>query len=121
MTEKRPFWSSIQGVITAVAAMISAIAGLLVILHQVGFIGSTADNQNQITLHSMEPGIYLKKNYKKGDRLASDGITVVKEYQLKSDKYNDRVQNINDILNACLSRDISTNTPLTWFHIGYCE
>ena len=121
MTEKKHFWSSLPGTITAVAGLITAIGGLLVVLHQVGIIGGFPNNQDQSIKSTLQPGIYVKKDLKEGERLLRDRITAVKEYQLKSGKYEDRVQNISEILNSCLAKDISTGTPITWYYIGECD
>lgn len=39
MNEKHSFWSTIPGMLTGLAAIITAIGGLLIVLSQIGFLG----------------------------------------------------------------------------------
>jgi len=44
MSEKRSFWSTMPGVLTGIAAIITAIGGLVLTLSQTGLLG---DNSNK--------------------------------------------------------------------------
>jgi len=44
MTEKHSFWSTIPGILTGLAGMITALGGLLLVLFQTGLLGGNGDN-----------------------------------------------------------------------------
>jgi flagella basal body P-ring formation protein FlgA len=69
-------------------------------------------------IDNLEPGIYLKRNAKRGEKLSANNLLMVKIEELKNETYNDRPQNINDIINLCLDRNVSSKRHLTWHDIA---
>jgi hypothetical protein len=54
-TDKKSFWSTLPGVITAIAALITAIGGILLTLHQIGTV-----HNPQFYCETMSSSAFLK-------------------------------------------------------------
>ena len=74
----------------------------------------------QETSKDLEPGIYLKKNGFKGDKIGSNMILFIKPDEL-NEIYNDRPFKLKHVLNSCLFKDISNDKYISWNDLSTCK
>ncbi|KPA09412.1 hypothetical protein MHK_010383, partial [Candidatus Magnetomorum sp. HK-1] len=71
----------------------------------------------QETTKDLEPGIYLKKNGFKGDKIERNMILFIKPNEISID----RPSKLKHVLNSCLYKDISTDKYISWNDISTCK
>ena len=57
--EKEPFWTSAAGIVTGIAALITAIGGLLGVLYQSGYIGNGSRPEEPASMTKSKPSTSL--------------------------------------------------------------
>lgn len=137
MAKKGSFLTSLPGILTGVAAIITAVGGLLLILNQVepgsdqaeklprqqtsstepGSAGTTeAGGEANNTGAPKTPGVYLTRPSERGERLSYEMLEVVPGSVTDS-----RPTKKLHVVDQCLYVDIGTERHLTTGDIGKCN